>query len=65
MKKILKKYNKIDVLIINAAIPYGGIFEMTKIDMIKKVFEINFFSQLPREQRYSAAASRDIYDQGL
>lgn len=46
MKKILKKYNKIDVLIINAAIPYGGIFEMTKIDMIKKVFEINFFSQL-------------------
>lgn len=46
MKKILKKYNKIDVLIVNAAIPYGGIFEMTKIDMIKKVFEINFFSQL-------------------
>jgi 3-oxoacyl-[acyl-carrier protein] reductase len=46
MKKISKKYNKIDVLIVNAAIPYGGIFEMTKIDMIKKVFEINFFSQL-------------------
>ena len=46
MNKILKNYKKIDVLIINAAIPHGGIFEMTKIQKIKEVFEINFFSQL-------------------
>jgi len=46
MKKIFKKYNKIDALIINAAIPHGSIFEMTKIKMIREVFEINFFSQL-------------------
>ena len=46
MKKILKKYNKIDALIMNAATPYGSIFEMTKIQKIKEVFQINFFSQL-------------------
>jgi 3-oxoacyl-[acyl-carrier protein] reductase len=46
MKKIVEKYNKIDLLIINAAVPHGNIFEMTKIDKIREVFEINFFSQL-------------------
>lgn len=46
MKKISKKYNKIDALIINAATPHGSIFELTKIEKIREVFEINFFSQL-------------------
>jgi len=46
MKKLFKKYNKIDSLIINAATPHGGVFEMTKISKIREVFEINFFSQL-------------------
>ena len=46
MKKILKKYSKIDSLIINAGIPHGSIFEMTKIKKIREIFEVNFFSQL-------------------
>jgi 3-oxoacyl-[acyl-carrier protein] reductase len=46
MKYLIKKFNRIDALIINAAIPFGSIFEMTKIDKIKEVFQINFFSQL-------------------
>lgn len=46
LKKLIKNLNKIDVIIINAATAHGGIFEMTKIDKIKEVFEVNFFSQI-------------------
>jgi 3-oxoacyl-[acyl-carrier protein] reductase len=50
MKKSIKfiyenKIN-IDILINNAGMPQGSIFEMTPIKLIKEVFEINFFSQL-------------------
>ena len=43
-KNLQKK--QIDFLINNAAMPHGAIFEMTKIDKIKEIFEVNFFSQL-------------------
>jgi len=46
IKKAELQKKQIDFLINNAAIAHGSIFEMTKIDTIKKVFEINFFSQL-------------------
>ena len=41
-----KKKIKIDILINNAAIPAGSLIEMTSIENLKKVFEINFFSQI-------------------
>ena len=37
---------QIDILVNNAGIANGSIFEMTKLDDIKNIFEINFFSQL-------------------
>ena len=48
MKKSIKfiyenKIN-IDILINNAGMPQGSIFEMTPIKLIKEVFEINFFT---------------------
>ena len=50
LKNVIKDNNihkkKIDFLINNAAIAHGSIFEMTKIEKVKDVFEINFFSQL-------------------
>lgn len=46
LNKLIKKLNKIDVIIINAAVAHGSIFEMTKIDKIREVFEVNFFSQI-------------------
>jgi len=47
-KKILSVVNKykIDVLVNNAGILKSSLFQMTKIESIKEMFEINFFSQL-------------------
>jgi 3-oxoacyl-[acyl-carrier protein] reductase len=50
MEKSINNYNfnkiKIDILINNAAVAHGSIFEMTKLSTIKEIFEVNFFSQL-------------------
>lgn len=46
LNKITKKIETLDVLIINAGSPYGNLFEMTRITDIKKIYEINFFSQI-------------------
>tara|TARA_B100000963_G_scaffold362055_1_gene402831 strand:+ start:16529 stop:17251 length:723 start_codon:yes stop_codon:yes gene_type:complete len=46
LNKITKKIEKLDVLVINAGTPYGNLFEMTRITDIKKIYEINFFSQI-------------------
>ena len=45
-KQILNEVNKIDVLINNAGIIDTSLFQMTKIEKIKQIFDINFFSQL-------------------
>lgn len=37
---------KIDILVNNAGIAHGGFLQMTPINKIEEVFEINFFSQL-------------------
>ncbi len=54
LKKIIQNSNlqkkRIDFLINNAAIAHGSIFEMTKIEKVKEVFEVNFFSQLSLTQ---------------
>lgn len=48
--KILKTKTKIDVLINNAGVAHGGFFQMTSINKIKEIFNINFFSQLELTQ---------------
>lgn len=45
-KQIIDKCDGIDVIINNAGIIDTSLFQMIKIDDIKKIFEINFFSQL-------------------
>ena len=57
--KIYKKYKRIDALVNCAGVPHGGIFSITKIDDIKDVFEINFFSQISIIQLVSRLMSRN------
>ena len=47
---LYKKKEKIDILINNAGIADGALFEMTSIKTMKDVFEINFFSQIQLTQ---------------
>lgn len=46
MKEIFNEKKKIDVLINNAGVPYGGLLTMTPISIVKEVFEINLFAQI-------------------
>ena len=46
LKNLYKNIDHLDLVILNAAAPHGGTLEMTKINDIKKTFEINFFSQI-------------------
>lgn len=45
-KKLYQKIDQIDILVNNAGIPSGSITEMTSIENLKKIFDINFFSQI-------------------
>ena len=41
---ILKSNQTIDILINNAGIIHNSLFQMTTIDNLKKIFQINYFS---------------------
>ena len=45
-KEIIKDNDSIDILVNNAGIIHTSLFQMTKIDDIYNLFDINFFSQL-------------------
>lgn len=47
---LVKQKNRIDVLINNAAVAHGGFFQMTPIDKIREIFEVNLFSQMELTQ---------------
>ncbi len=46
VQKLYKEKVVLDVLVNNAGLAHGGLFEMTSVKKIKEVFEINFFSQI-------------------
>ena len=46
LKNLVTEKINIDILVNNASIAHGGLLQMTSINKIKEVFEINFFSQL-------------------
>jgi len=48
----------IDILINNAGVAHGGLFQMTPINEIRRVFEVNFFSQLELTQIISRIMCR-------
>jgi 3-oxoacyl-[acyl-carrier protein] reductase len=45
-KVLVTEKVKIDVLVNNAGIAHGGLLQMTTLNTIREVFEVNFFSQL-------------------
>lgn len=45
VKVIMGSKQKVDILVNNAGITYNALFQMTTMDKLKEVFEINFFSQ--------------------
>ena len=45
-KKIIEKADVIDILINNSGVIENSLFQMTKIESIKNLFDINFFSQI-------------------
>jgi len=60
-KEIISKNNKIDILVNNAGIGAGAHFHMTPLVELKRVFEINFFSQLMFSQTISRFMTRCKY----
>ncbi|WP_415328034.1 SDR family NAD(P)-dependent oxidoreductase [Chryseobacterium sp. MMS23-Vi53] len=42
-EKVLQKYNKIDVLVNNAAVSGFGLLEAYSLDRIRQMFEVNFY----------------------
>ena len=50
IRNMLKKGDRINVLINNAGIVHGGFFQMTPISKIREVFDVNFFAHLELTQ---------------
>lgn len=50
--------NRIDVLVNNAGTASGGLFQMTPMDEIRRVFEVNFFGQIQLTQGLSRLMTR-------
>ena len=46
IQTLYKKDITLDVLVNNAGMPSGSVFEMTSSKNLKKVFEVNFFAQI-------------------
>ena len=44
MKEFSKLKVPIDILINNAGVAHGGLIQMTSVDEIKKIFDVNFFA---------------------
>jgi 3-oxoacyl-[acyl-carrier protein] reductase len=50
IQKCLPSGRKIDVLVNNAGIAHGGLFQMTPVSVVRSVFDVNFFAQLELTQ---------------
>lgn len=46
IQSIIKEKKPIDILVNNAGIAHGATFQMTSMDRLREVFEINYFSQI-------------------
>lgn len=49
---------RIDVLVNNAGIAHGGLFQMTPVSVVRSVFDVNFFAQLELSQLMIRRMSR-------
>jgi len=50
VREIIKISKQVDILVNNAGVASGSFFQMTPISELKKIFEINFFSQIAFSQ---------------
>ena len=58
IKSIIREKKSIDILINNAGIPFGGLFQMTPMKKLKEVFNINYFAQVHIMQMISRCMMR-------
>jgi len=58
VKTIMSAKQPVDVLVNNAGIIYTSLFQMTPVDKMKEVFEINFFSQMVLTQYITRIMTR-------
>lgn len=58
IKNIIQEKQSIDILVNNAGMPHGALLQMTSMKDLKKVFEINFFSQILIMQMISKVMMR-------
>jgi len=58
LKKVIAEKESIDILVNNAGIPHGALLFMTSMKDLRKVFEINFFSQVLITQMVSKVMVR-------
>jgi len=58
IQKIIAHTKVIDVLVNNAGIASGSLFQMTPVSKVKEIFEINFFAQLQFSQSLARLMTR-------
>jgi len=58
IQKITSHSKVIDVLVNNAGIASGSLFQMTPVSKVKEIFEINFFAQLQFSQSLARLMTR-------
>jgi 3-oxoacyl-[acyl-carrier protein] reductase len=58
IKTIVSSQKKIDVIVNNAGVASGAFFQMTSMQELRRVFEVNFFSQIIFTQGLSRYMSR-------
>lgn len=58
LREIFKEKQKIDILVNNAGVPYGGLMQMTSLDKLREVMEINFIAQIHMMQLVSKVMMR-------
>lgn len=50
LRKLITEKVPLSAIVNNAGVPHGGLFQMTSVDKIKEVFNVNFFAQLELTQ---------------
>ena len=57
-EEVMKEFGRIDILVNNAGVPSGGLMQMTSMNTLREVMEINFIAQIAIIQIVSKAMMR-------